>query len=105
MSMPAAQNSRFPTLAVFILASATVTIGVCACIHRFRGDMFSNPPAFWVAVLLFAPVLSTICAAALWREKGRVRWLAAMATIIALLQVSVWAFVINALLHFYGAQQ
>jgi len=91
---------RFPTLAAFVVASALVVAGVWVFVSDQGKNMLSTVPLSWLLVLVCAPLVSAGCAARLFHDKGWPRWLAPLATMLAVAQLFVWAFVVLGVLHY-----
>jgi hypothetical protein len=100
MKMNASRAGKFPTFAVFICASVFVAAGVWAFLHSPGKNIYSTLPLFWLAVLVCAPLVSAACAARLFCEEERPRWLAPLATVLAVVQLFVWGFVVLGVLHY-----
>lgn len=91
---------KFPTLSAFIVASGFAGLGVWVLAQDQGKNMLSTFPLFWLLVLVSAPPLSAWCAAALWRDRVLPPWVALVATVLAVVQLFVWAFVVLGVLHY-----
>jgi hypothetical protein len=87
--------------AAYLVASALVAVGVWVFFHTQGKNGFDTLPLFWLFAVVSAPLLSLVCAAAMWRQKAPV-WLASIATLFLLPQAIVWYFAVRAVLHYLG---
>jgi hypothetical protein len=97
--MHALKLQRFPAGTILLLMSALVVIGFIIC---SRYDDINRTPLFWLVAFAVAPLISIGCVVALWWQKSRPRWLAAVAAILALPQLGVLCVTIWWMLHCLG---
>jgi|ERR1019366_8143226 hypothetical protein len=81
--------TKFPAGWVFVFSSALFVISFVIEIYAGNSQLYTVP-FFWILVTLCAPLLSSGCTIIMWFAKPRSRWLVALATFLALLQLVCW---------------
>ena len=95
--MHALRLSKGTTGWVFAISSALSAIGFWETWATLERDV-CHFPLLWPSLVLCAPLLSTTCAVALFKEQPRSDWFAAVAVLIAVPQVLLWLLAVTTLL-------
>src|SRR5450756_1329334 len=88
----------------FLVASVFVAAGVWVAFHTPGKNGFDSIPLFWLMAVVCAPLFSTVCVVAMWRQRAS-PWLASLATLLLLPQCVVLYFAVRGVLYYLGVME